>query len=171
MESLPYNPPRPPSMQSEDFPPLASNFSFHLGNDIETDAALLPDPRMFDSIHLWKIIHVYYISTIFFIFILICYIFHLILGTNETPPSDKVLQDLCGYIAHRNHYAHLGRVLGVEDNEIQRIKEEQRDDLKETAFQVLKRWRELKGTGATKSVLRQALNEIGLHNVQLKDDP
>lgn len=81
------------------------------------------------------------------------------------------MQDLCGYIAHRNHYARLGRVLGVEDNEIQRIKEEQRDDLKETAFQVLKRWRELKGTGATKSVLRQALNEIGFHNVQLKDDP
>ena len=164
MESLPCNPPRPPSMQSEDFPPLASNFSFHLGNDIETDAALLPDPRMFDSIHLWKIIHVYYIHKI-------CYIFHFILGTNETPPSDKVLQDLCGYIAHGNRYAQLGRALGVEDNEIQRIKEEQRDDLKETAFQTLKRWRELKGMGATKSVLRQALNGMGLRNVQLKDDP
>ena len=95
----------------------------------------------------------------------------MFVGTNETPPSDKVLQDLCGYIAHRNLYAQLGRVLGVEDNEIQRIKEEERGQLKETAFQTLKRWREMKGTGATKSILRQALNDIGLPNVQLKDDP
>ena len=168
---------RPSSIQSEGLPSLASNFSYQLPesrlrNDIETDTSPLPDPRTFDSVHLWKNQTNYmYITAIFFICILICYIFHLILGTNETPPSDKVLQDLCGYIAHGKLYAKLGRVLGVEDNEIQRIKEEQRDDLKETAFQVLKRWRELKGTGATKSVLRQALNERGLHNVQLKDDP
>ena len=171
---------RPSSIQSEGLPSLASNFSYQLPesrlrNDIETDTSPLPDPRTFDSVHLWKY-HTHYNTCILyfryiFICILICNIFCLFVGTNETPPSDKVLQDLCGYIAHGKLYAKLGRVLGVQDNEIQRIKEEQRDDLKETAFQVLKRWRELKGTGATKSVLRQALNEIGLHNVQLKDDP
>lgn len=78
---------------------------------------------------------------------------------------------MCDSIADNNKYARLGRELGVNDNEIKRIKEEQNSDLLETSFLTLKRWRELKGKGATKGVLRQALRNVGLRDDILKDDP
>ncbi|XP_061164158.1 uncharacterized protein LOC133173216 [Saccostrea echinata] len=89
---------------------------------------------------------------------------------NEIP-SDKELQYLCPHIAHCNNYARLGRELGVEDSEIKRIKEEQHGDLRETAFQTLKKWRELNGQLATKFKLQCALARIGINGISLVDDP
>uniref|UniRef100_K1PUQ4 Uncharacterized protein n=1 Tax=Magallana gigas TaxID=29159 RepID=K1PUQ4_MAGGI len=90
---------------------------------------------------------------------------------SQEVPSERELQGLCDSIADNNKYARLGRELGVKDNDIQRIKEEQNSDLLETSFQTLKRWREMKGKGATKGVLRQALRNVGLPADILKDDP
>lgn len=88
-------------------------------------------------------------------------------------PTDKELQRICPDIAHDNHYARLGRELGVKDSEIQRIKEEQKGDLREVAFQTLKKWREMNGNSATKLTLQQALKNVQLSSVcaSLKDDP
>ncbi|XP_062580628.1 uncharacterized protein LOC134242537 [Saccostrea cucullata] len=85
-------------------------------------------------------------------------------------PSDKELQNICPDIAHSNIYTRLGRELGVEDSEIKRIKEEQNGDLQETAFQTLKKWRELNGKSATKSKLQYALKRVGMGNISLIDD-
>ncbi|XP_061164973.1 uncharacterized protein LOC133173924 [Saccostrea echinata] len=71
--------------------------------------------------------------------------------------TDAQLQDLCPELAASNNYRRVGRMLGVRDNDIEIINEQNRGDPKESAFQTLKKWRELKGKQATKQRLREAL--------------
>ncbi|XP_048773234.2 uncharacterized protein LOC125678665 isoform X2 [Ostrea edulis] len=71
--------------------------------------------------------------------------------------TDAQIQNLCPELAAGNTYRRLGRMLGVRDNDIEIIREENRDDPKEAAFQTLKKWREVKGQEATKRRLREAL--------------
>jgi hypothetical protein len=103
----------------------------------------------------------------------ISYLLVRLISELSEVPTDKELQRMCSDIAHDNHYARLGRELGVKDSEIQRIKEEQKGDLREVAFQTLKKWREMNGDSASKFALQQALKSIGLSDVcaLLKDDP
>ncbi|XP_061164970.1 uncharacterized protein LOC133173923 [Saccostrea echinata] len=82
-------------------------------------------------------------------------------------PTDRELQRICPHIAHNNHFTRLGRELGVRDSEIQRIKEEQRNDSLEAAFQTLKKWREINGNLATKMVLQEALRRVELSHVHM----
>ena len=51
----------------------------------------------------------------------------------------------------------LGRVLGVEDGELEQIKENYREDSLEQSFRILKRWMEIKGSDATYTALAKAL--------------
>lgn len=51
----------------------------------------------------------------------------------------------------------LGRVLGVEDGELEQIKENYREDSLEQSFRILKRWMEIKGSHATYTALAKAL--------------
>lgn len=139
---------RQASIENDGFPPLSSTFSYNLGSDldltgrdVDLDAGRLSDDGQVTD------------------------------SRCQEVPNDRELQSLCDSIADNNKYARLGRELGVNDNEIKRIKEEQNSDLLETSFQTLKRWRELKGKGATKGVLRQALRNVGLRDDILKDDP
>lgn len=144
---LPATYERQESVENDDYPPLSSRFSYNLESDLDLDMRdVEPDAgRLFDTIQVFD-------------------------SRSHEVPSDRELQGLCSSIAHNNLYARLGRELGVKDNEIKRIKEEQNSDLLETAFQTLKKWREMKGTGATKGVLRQALRTVGLGDGILKDD-
>lgn len=144
--SRPYD--RQESIENDGFPPLPSTFSFNLGSetdltgcDVDVDAERLSHAGQVPD------------------------------SWSQEVPSERELQGLCDSIADNNKYARLGRELGVKDNDIQRIKEEQNSDLLETSFQTLKRWREMKGKGATKGVLRQALRNVGLPADILKDDP
>lgn len=144
--SRPYD--RQESIENDGFPPLPSTFSYNLGSetdltgcDVDVDAGRLSHAEQVPD------------------------------SRSQEVPSDRELQGLCDSIADNNKYARLGRELGVKDNDIKRIKEEQNSDLLETSFQTLKRWREMKGKGATKGVLRQALRNVGLPGDILKDDP
>ena len=51
----------------------------------------------------------------------------------------------------------LGRVLGVEDGELEQIKENYRENSLEQSFRILKRWMEIKGSNATYTALAKAL--------------
>ena len=51
----------------------------------------------------------------------------------------------------------LGRVLGVEDGELEQIKENYRENSLEQSFRILKRWMEAKGRDATYTALAKAL--------------
>nr|APG29681.1 EDAR [Crassostrea hongkongensis] len=144
--STPYD--RQASIENDGFPPLSSTFSFNLGSgldltgcDVDLDAGRLSDAGQVTN------------------------------SRSQEVPNDRELQCLCDSIADNNKYARLGRELGVKDNEIKRMKEEQNNDLLETSFQTLKRWREMKGKGATIGALRQAFRNVGLPDDILKDDP
>ncbi|XP_048773236.1 tumor necrosis factor receptor superfamily member 10B-like isoform X2 [Ostrea edulis] len=135
---------RPHSVVSEDMPPLASNFRYSLKSNLNLRADDVEmDAGLITDRQFYEV------------------------------PTDKELQRICSDIAHDNHYARLGRELGVKDSEIQRIKEEQKGDLREVAFQTLKKWREMNGNSATKLTLQQALKNVQLSSVcaSLKDDP
>jgi hypothetical protein len=73
--------------------------------------------------------------------------------------TDAQIQQLCPELAANNTYRRVGRMLGVRDNAIDIIKEENRGDSKEAAFQTLKKWREIKGKEATKRRLLEALRD------------
>jgi hypothetical protein len=161
-------------------PPLPSDFRYSLTtnpnlreDDIEVDA----DPRMYINYVLKKyfneFIYICNMYSYFNVLLSISYLLGRFISEFSEVPSDKELQRICSGIAHNNHYARLGRELGVKDSEIQRIKEEQKGDLLEAAFQTLKKWREMNGNSATKFALLQALKSIGLSDVcaLLKDDP
>ena len=60
----------------------------------------------------------------------------------------------------------LGRVLGVQDSELEQIKENYHGNILEQSFRILKRWLQTKGRGATYTVLAQALLD---RTVALKD--
>lgn len=51
----------------------------------------------------------------------------------------------------------LGRVLGVEDGELEQIKEDYPEKSLEQSFRILKRWMEIKGSDATYTALAKAL--------------
>ena len=51
----------------------------------------------------------------------------------------------------------LGRVLGVEDGELEQIKEDYPEKSLEQSFRILKRWMEIKGSDATYTALAEAL--------------
>ena len=51
----------------------------------------------------------------------------------------------------------LGRVLGVEDGELEQIKKVYPGKNLEQSFQILKRWMEIKGSDATYTALAKAL--------------
>lgn len=64
----------------------------------------------------------------------------------------------------------LGRVLGVEDGELEQIKENYREDSLEQSFRILKRWMEIKGSNATYTALAKALLDrtVALQSVLVK---
>lgn len=84
------------------------------------------------------------------------------LGSNERTEilTDAELQKLCPALAAKNSYRRVGRMLGVRDRDIDIIREETRGDPKESAFQTLKKWTELKGKDATRQQLCLALRRI-----------
>lgn len=83
------------------------------------------------------------------------------LGSNGTGTlTDAELQRLCPALAAKNAYRRVGRMLGVRDRDIDIIREETRGDPKESAFQTLKKWTELKGNDATRQQLSLALGRI-----------
>lgn len=84
------------------------------------------------------------------------------LGSNERTETltDAELQRLCPALAAKNTYRRVGRMLGVRDRDIDIIREETRGDPKESAFQTLKKWTELKGNDATRQQLCLALGRI-----------
>lgn len=84
------------------------------------------------------------------------------MGSNERTEilTDAELQKLCPALAAKNSYRRVGRMLGVRDRDIDIMKEETRGDPKESAFQTLKKWTELKGKDATRQQLCLALRRI-----------
>lgn len=84
------------------------------------------------------------------------------MGSNERTGTltDAELQRLCPALAAKNSYRRVGRMLGVRDRDIDIIREETRGDPKESAFQTLKKWTELKGNDATRQQLCLALGCI-----------
>lgn len=83
------------------------------------------------------------------------------MGSNGTGTlTDAELQRLCPALAAKNAYRRVGRMLGVPDRDIDIIREETRGDPKESAFQTLKKWTELKGNDATRQQLSLALGRI-----------
>lgn len=84
------------------------------------------------------------------------------MGSNERTETltDEELQRLCPALAAKNAYRRVGRMLGVRDRDIDIIREETRGDPKESAFQTLKKWTELKGNDATRQQLSLALGRI-----------
>lgn len=84
------------------------------------------------------------------------------MGSNERTETltDAELQRLCPALAAKNAYRRVGRMLGVRDRDIDIIREETRGDPKESAFQTLKKWTELKGNDATRQQLCLALGCI-----------
>ena len=69
--------------------------------------------------------------------------------------SDGDLQSIA--LAVKGKRKRLGRVLGVTDDQLDSIVEENPRDVSEQSYQILRSWKSGKGSGATYNELAQAL--------------
>ena len=102
------------------------------------------------------------LSIYLFVYLFVCLFNHLqslffflVENVKQQEIRESDLMNIAKEIMKKRY--RLGRVLGVQDSELEQITEDYHGNILEQSFRILKRWLEIKGSHATYSALAQAL--------------
>lgn len=113
------------------------------------------------------------LSIYLFVYLFVCLIiyslcFFLVENVKQQEIRESDLMNIAKEIIKKRY--RLGRVLGVQDSDLEQIKEDYHGNILEQSFRILKRWLEIKGSHATYSALAQALLDRTVNLTGVKEE-